>query len=319
MASNPNQSARSTTRGAARHAAAAAADAALEFEIVDHVSGALRYLEHGYPHPLVRWHCHHAYELHYIVDTSGKVFVGDYIGRFEPGNLILTGPRLPHNWISDIDPGERLALRDMVVQFQHDMFVDLARLMPEVRELMPLLEAARYGIEFQGMAARAAYYFPAIRDAGGAMRVGYLLQLLHELSACRDYQLLSSTRMESSLDADAAEKINRIVDYVMANYAQPIALARVAGMAGMNESYFSRFFKKSTGNSFNGFLTQIRIGKACDLLVNTDRQITNICYEVGYNNVANFNRRFLMQKKITPREYRNQARQRLTRGGGIAD
>lgn len=290
-------------------------DAALEFEIVDHDSGALRYLEHGYPHPLVRWHCHQEYELHYIVGTGGKVFVGDYIGRFEPGNLILTGPRLPHNWISDMGSGERLALRDMVVQFRHETFAGFARLAPELRELMPLFEAACYGIEFHGMAARAAHYFPAIRDADGVMRMGYLLQFLHELNACRQYKLLSSIRMESSMDADVSEKINRVVNYVMANAMQRITLGQAAAIAGMNESYFSRFFKKSTGNGFNTFLTQIRIAKACDLLVNTDWQITTICYEVGYNNVANFNRRFLMQKKVTPRDYRNQARQRLMRGG----
>ena len=67
--------------------------------------GYVRCLEHGFPNPLVRWHYHEEYELHLIVQTRGKVFVGDYIGHFEPGHLVLTGPRLPHNWISsDVGP-----------------------------------------------------------------------------------------------------------------------------------------------------------------------------------------------------------------------
>ena len=61
--------------------------------------GYIRCLEHGAPHPLIRWHYHEDYELHLIVQSRGKVFVGDYIGGFEPGNLVLTGPRLPHNWV----------------------------------------------------------------------------------------------------------------------------------------------------------------------------------------------------------------------------
>ena len=68
--------------------------------------GFLRCLAHGIPSPLVRWHHHDEYELHLIMETSGKVFVGDYIGHFQPGHLVLTGPRLPHNWISsDAPPG----------------------------------------------------------------------------------------------------------------------------------------------------------------------------------------------------------------------
>ena len=80
--------------------------------------GCVRCLEHGFPNPLVRWHYHEEYELHLIVASRGKVFVGDYIGQFEPGHLVLTGPRLPHNWISTEGvPAEGVALRDVVLQF----------------------------------------------------------------------------------------------------------------------------------------------------------------------------------------------------------
>ena len=52
----------------------------LERELVDTTSGAIRYLEHGFPNPLVRWHYHDEYELHYIVTSAGKAVIGDYIG-----------------------------------------------------------------------------------------------------------------------------------------------------------------------------------------------------------------------------------------------
>jgi hypothetical protein len=58
--------------------------------------------EHGYPYHTVRWHFHPEYEIHHVVATSGHYFVGDFIGNFEPGNLVLTGPNLPHNWVSDV-------------------------------------------------------------------------------------------------------------------------------------------------------------------------------------------------------------------------
>ncbi|MGB0713383.1 MAG: helix-turn-helix domain-containing protein [Gammaproteobacteria bacterium] len=293
----------------------ASTDGAVEFEIVDHTSGALRYLEHGYPHPLVRWHFHDEYELHHITATRGKVFVGDYIGEFAPGNLILTGPRLPHNWVSEIAPDEHFPLRDRVIQFERRIVEDSATMIPELRELLPLLDAARHGIEFEGMAGRAEHYMGAIRDSRGAMRMGHFLQFLHELSACPKRRQLSSTRMQVNTNDEGLERINRVVNLVLERYAEAITLDRAADLAGMNPSYFSRFFKKSTGNTFNEFLTRIRISKACEMLSNSDQQITNICYAVGYNNVANFNRRFRRLRSVTPREYRNQAQQRLVRGG----
>ena len=70
-----------------------------ELEIVDRSIESVRYLEHGWPTDLCRWHAHIEYELHFIVGTSGTAFVGDYIGDFGPKSLFLTGPYLPHNWV----------------------------------------------------------------------------------------------------------------------------------------------------------------------------------------------------------------------------
>ena len=70
-----------------------------ELELLGENVETIRYLEHGFPSELIRWHAHDDYELHFIVATTGKVFIGDYIGTYSPGQLILTGPRLPHNWV----------------------------------------------------------------------------------------------------------------------------------------------------------------------------------------------------------------------------
>ena len=289
-----------------------------EFEVVDPTVGAVHYLEHGFPSPLVRWHYHDAYELHYIVASSGKVFVGDYIGEFQPGNLFLTGPRLPHNWISNCDVGQVHPLRDMAIQFNHATIEGAAALIPELREFLPLLKSARCGIQFPDSYDRAAHYMGAVRESSGASRLGYFFQFLHELAQCGNYKVLSTVQIESKFDEAALEKVNIVVNYVMQHYHENLTLSAAAELVGMNDSYFSRFFKKSTGNSFNEFVAQIRIGNACELLSGSELQISNICYEVGYNSIANFNRRFRERKQVTPREYRRQARQRLTRGGDKA-
>ena len=58
---------------------------------------------HGYPFRTVRWHFHPEYEIHLITATSGIRYVGDHIGTFVPGDLVMVAPNLPHNWISDVN------------------------------------------------------------------------------------------------------------------------------------------------------------------------------------------------------------------------
>ncbi len=72
---------------------------------------------HGYPFRTVRWHYHPEYEIHLVVATSGTFYIGDFVGRFDPGQLIMTGPNLPQNWISEIEPEEIVPTRSLVIQF----------------------------------------------------------------------------------------------------------------------------------------------------------------------------------------------------------
>ncbi len=282
-----------------------------EFEITEGLDGSVRYLEHGYPHPFVRWHYHDDFELHYIVNSSGKLFVGDYVGNFDPGNLVLTGPRLPHNWISHLQPNEVIPQRDMAVQFGCDLFSRLTPILPELATLNALLERARYGIEFSGVSPIVAHkHMTEISQADGPMRLAKFLQFMHLLSLETDYQLLSTVQLKSNADDQMLDKIDIVVNYVTDNFKDNINLAEVSNLIGMSESAFSRFFSKATGNRFSDFLTRLRISRSCDLLAHTDSNITNICYEVGFNNVANFNRRFRQVKGLTPREYRDSAKQK---------
>ncbi len=273
--------------------------------------GFMRYLEHGYPSPLVRWHCHEEYELHLIVATSGKLFVGDYIGEFAPGHLVLTGPRLPHNWISSGVAEAGVPLRDMIVQFAHDPIEQAAQSIPELREVLPLLARATYGVEFLNCGAEAEQHLARIRDSSGLARLAEFVTFIGKLARTTEYRLLSSSKMQSFDDDAALAEINTVLNYITNNYRQPLSAELMAEQVGMSLSKFSRFFRKATGNSFTDFVNRIRINKACQLLMNTDQYVTNVCYNVGFNNVANFNRRFLQLKGVTPKQFRRTAEGRF--------
>ncbi|HSV51153.1 MAG TPA: AraC family transcriptional regulator [Burkholderiaceae bacterium] len=269
-------------------------------------TGFIRCLSHGFPTPLARWHYHDEYELHLIVASSGKTFVGDYIGYFQPGHLVLTGPRLPHNWISLDMPEGGIPVRDLVIQFTHDPIEQAAAHMPELAELLPLLERARHGVEFFGLSEHAAEHWHAIKASHGLARLGVFCEFLAELARCTNYRLLSHAQLQSVDDNAQLDQINAIVSRITDNLSQPLSAADLAEELGMTESRFSRFFRRATGNTFTDFVNQVRINRACQLLMESDRFITDICYEVGFNNIANFNRRFLDIKGMTPSEFRRQ-------------
>jgi AraC-like DNA-binding protein len=269
--------------------------------------GFIRYLEHGVPSALVRWHYHTEYELHLICASSGKVFVGDYIGQFGPGHLVLTGPRVPHNWVSLDTPPEGVKLRDMVIQFDHAPLAQMAGAIPEMKAIMPLLTRASYGIEFFGISDLARERFTRIRDSSGLPRFIEFLTLMGELADSSSYRLLSTVPMQASDDADALARINAAVDFIVANLTTQFSMQDLARQLNMSERVFTRFFRSATGNSFTDFVNRLRINRACQLLMETERYVANICYDAGFNNVANFNRRFLEFKGMTPKEFRQQA------------
>jgi len=274
-------------------------------------TGLVRCIAHGFPTPLARWHFHDEYELHLITATSGKAFVGDWIGPFQPGHLVLCGPRLPHNWVSMDIPEGGVPERDLVIQFSHGPMAHAAEQIPEMAEAMALLERARHGIEFFGLSERAVQHFHAVKSARGFQRLAAFCAYLSDLARCTDFRLLSSVRMQGEQDEAENDQVNTLVNRIMRDYAQPLSATELAAELGMSESRFSRFFRRSTGNTFHDFVNRIRINRAGQLLMETDRLVSDICYEVGFNNIANFNRRFLEIKGLTPSEFRRQADDRF--------
>ena len=277
--------------------------------------GFVRCLAHGFPTPLARWHYHDEYELHLITSTSGKLFVGDWIGPFQAGQLVLTGPRLPHNWVSLDMPEGGVAQRDLVIQFSHEPLVRASETIPELAEVLPLLERAKHGIEFFGLSDTAEAHWHKVKGSRGLKRFTAFCDFLADLAACTDYRLLSSVQLQSNDDDAELDQINALVSRITEHLADEHSVTALATELGMSESRFSRFFRKATGNTFTDFVNRVRISRACQLLMDTDQQITHICYEVGFNNVANFNRRFLEIRGMTPSEFRKHS---LTRFRGAA-
>ncbi len=283
-----------------------------EIEQVDRSTRSIRYLQHGTPSELCRWHAHEEYELHLIVETRGKAFVGDYIGDFKAGDLFMTGPNLPHNWITDSVWTEPVAVRDMLIQFSHESVEKLADGFPEFSQVLELLQLAQSGILFEGFNATFARgHMESIRDNKGAERILAFVRFLVRLNEHAEKKTLSISKLIQPEGGSKQARIAQVVDHITKNYFDPLSVAQAADLANMTEITFSRNFHSVTGHSFIEFLNRIRIGHACGMLYASDDQITSIAQESGFKNLANFNRHFLKVRGMTPSEYRETARKDL--------
>ena len=283
-----------------------------EIEKVDRSSRSIRFLEHGWPSDLCRWHAHEEYELHLIVETRGKAFVGDYIGDFKSGDLFMTGPNLPHNWITDQVWSNPLDVRDMLIQFSHDSVEKLAEGFPEFSQVLQMLQLAQSGIYFEGFNSTFARgHMESIRDNRGAERILAFVRFLVRLNEHAEKKTLSSAKLIQPEGGSKQARIAQVVDHITKNFYEGFTVAQAAEMANMTEITFSRNFLAVTGHSFIDFLNRIRIGQACGMLYASDDQITSIAQEAGFKNLANFNRHFLKVRGMTPSEYRETARKDL--------
>lgn len=283
-----------------------------EIEVVHTNGHSIRFLEHGWPSELCRWHSHEQYELHLILRTRGTAFVGDHIGEFKAGDLFLTGPNLPHNWVTDEDFSEPVDKRDMLIQFSDENIRTMIKVFPEFNELTEFLNTSSRGLLFEDLDPRVSTHFmEQMRDQTGAERILSFLRFLIVVNRHPKRKALSVAPMKQALLSSKQLKVARVVDYVSQHYADKLSVGQAAEMTCMSEASFSRNFQRVTGNRFVEFVNRVRVGHACTKLFETNDPISSICHDVGFQNIANFNRHFQKMKNMTPREFRHTSRSQL--------
>lgn len=261
-----------------------------------------------YPNPICIWNYHPEWEIHFIPDASGFAYVGDYIGPFRPGHLMLTGTNLPHNWITPGAPP--LPGRDMVLQFDADALIGVRAVCPEFDVLHRLKPLAQRGIEILGndasLIGEKILELHAIGHRGG---LGLFLEILEAIDAAAEKRLLASEHFISIYNQVSDRRHRRIDQAIQILQSDPGAqMHEVAQEVGFEPSAFSRAFRRLTGMNFSDYSRSVRVWRARTLLSETQTSITDICFEAGFNNLSNFNRTFRFETGLTPRAYRKAAR-----------
>lgn len=263
--------------------------------------------EHGYPYPTVRWHFHPEYELHYVVATSGHCFVGDFIGEFEPGNLILTGPNLPHNWVSNVAPDTIIPLRCRVLQFGEQFIDSAAGFWPELAAFRPMLELSRRGVLFSAHTSDVvAPLLAELVHATDIRRIELFFAIVGALSRDVNSRAMASDAYHPDPSCFMATGINESLDYIRNHLTESFGEKELAARSRLSTSAFSRSFRRHTGMPLTTYVNRLRINLASQLLMSEDSlPIIDICFASGFTNLSNFNRQFLRQKGLSPSRFKS--------------
>ena len=201
----------------------------------------------------------------------------------------------------------------MLVQFSQKSFEKLAEGFPEFGGIRKMLDLAASGILFKGFNSTFARgHMEAIRDNIGPERILAFIRFLVRLNEHAEKVTLSETKLVNVDGNSKYARIGNIIDHILENFDVDLNAVDAADMAGMSLTTFGRNFSSVTGHSFVEFVNRVRIGQACGMLYASDDQVTSICFDVGFKNVANFNRHFLKIKGMTPSVYRETARKQLS-------
>lgn len=260
-----------------------------------------RRLDDGIP---FQWHHHPEFELTLTLNSRGQRLIGDHIGRYEPGDLVLIGPYLPHTWhsLERPDPAEpHIAL---VMWFLPD-WAERLTANAELRGVGSMLARAATGLQFSPRAAEAVRPLIEQLFTQPAMeRYLSLVTVLARLAEDRDAAPLSATAPELAPAATDRGRIDRVLNHIHSHFAEPITLPQLASIAALSPSGLHRTFLRHTRQTVSQYLIRLRIGRACVLLSSGTMPIGKIAGEVGYDSLANFNRQFKALKGTTPRAYR---------------
>ncbi len=275
--------------------------------IPPHPQQSIRALTHDFPSEICGWGAHPEYEIHLITATHGSFIAGDHIGTFGPGQVTMMGPDLPHDWVSDLAPGEVAVARDAVVQFSDEWIHRCMEHIPELCEAQEVLQRSARGLVLSGASAsRAAQDILAVVRTTGAEQIAHFIHLLSVFTAAPpgECQVVAGEWMGNPTDAGARQAVEAGISYIFDNLTGDIRLATAARLAYMSEPTFSKYFKAATGMTFSSMVKKLRIANARRLLDTTSQSVAQVATSSGYHNMANFNRQFLAEVGTTPTSYR---------------
>ncbi len=252
------------------------------------------------------YHRHDEAQITYILKGKGTIMIGNILQSFQPGDIFVLKPNEPHmldrDFENDEEKGDIHAIH---------IFVNLERMkklyhIPEFEIIKDYLLDLDTSKKMEGPVSQTMLeYFTNLVVKTSVPRFIDFLSLLYNLSLHKSeaVSLYSGVKKLSYSDKDGV-RISQVYKYTFDHYQEDISVEQLASIVHMTPTSFCKFFKKHTMKTYISFLNEVRIEKACQILLNNKAEnIAEAAFQVGFNNIVHFNRVFKSVTSTSPRKY----------------
>jgi len=253
------------------------------------------------------WHAHPEFELVLVVEAKGYRVIGDNLASLEAGDLVFIGPKLPHIWQTEPSPKGRAPAHWFLIQFEEQCLGEGLLKLPAFEPVRQLFRRAMRGLHVVGQTRKqVSAMMRAMPRLNGLDRVVQFLRILIALAKSKECHPIASPDFASESNPLHLERMDRVFHFLHGHLQEDLRLVDAARTVNLSEGAFSHFFRSHTGKTFPHLLNELRIGRACRLLTETDKSISEVAYGCGFESLTNFNRQFRKIKGVRPREFREQ-------------
>lgn len=249
-------------------------------------------------------HQHEEIQISYILKGAGSLLVGDSINDYKEGDILVIGENVPHVFRSNVEASPEsvmLTLFFTKTSFGQDFFS-----LNDMSSVEDFFKDSEYGMKILSNQKKIIHHFIKLKKQNRIQRIASFLKIINIIISSEKTPLSSFVYKKKYTD-DEGRRMSAVFEYAIEFYHQNITLEEVAEKANMSKNAFCRYFKKRTNKTFFQFLIEIRIENACKLLHHKkDLSIASISELCGFQDIANFNRKFKELKGISPSHYRAQ-------------
>lgn len=239
------------------------------------------------------WHFHPEIEIVYVEAEKGVRHIGDHISTYEQSDLVLIGSYIPH---LNFDYGVANTVETVVIQLRENFINDGFEQFPEFEHIISLFEKVKSGIAFYGETKKVVgERLKLISNLGKFDQFIELITIFQYLAKSEEYIPLAARPISSKSILKHQDRMIEIYKHVEENFREKIDLQLIANKSNLSVPAFCRYFKKATKLTYTDFVNQFRITHAKKCLLQ-DMNVSEACFESGFENLSYFNRRF---KKVT--------------------
>nr|WP_315141772.1 AraC family transcriptional regulator [uncultured Flavobacterium sp.] len=235
------------------------------------------------------WHFHPEFELTFIEAPQGTRRVGNHVGQFEGSDLVFIGSNIPH---LNFDYGIRTEYKKVVLQIKEDFFKNDFVTTPELSAIYQLFENSKKVICFNGITKElVGKRLKEIHHLPNFEQFIEVLSLFQMLATSNEKTFLHEFPFDDFYNNKEQNRLKIVYAFIENNFQRNITIDEMGQLTHLSKAAFCRYFKKMTRLTFTEFLNQFRIEQAKRLL-KEDKNVTETCYECGFESLSYFNRIF---------------------------